>query len=157
MQVPQNHFCIISLGSLCLGKNVGYNFIMDLEEAIKLWCTVDPYRDYPCSTIAWRLLPASHHGRLRHYWDCDRYVGFVSWAFLSSDEYMTNSYDGLEIFARTGGDRLVIIDMIANGGSSDVRVISRDLRRFFYLCYPDYGVVWSHRGDRYGWYKNRGP
>ena len=42
-------------------------------------------------------------------------MGFVSWAFLTDAEYISNEYCGLEVFARDYGDCLVVIDMIAKG------------------------------------------
>jgi hemolysin-activating ACP:hemolysin acyltransferase len=97
-----------------------------------------------------------YSGKVRHYWDGDRYMGFVSWAFLTDAEYISNEYCGLEVFARDYGDCLVVIDMIAKGGLSDVLFISRDVRDFFNREFPEIVRIRSHRGSRLASVLNRG-
>ena len=129
---------------------------MGLLNAIELWCSEEPYCGFRSATIGWRLLPAEAAGRVRHYWDGDRYMGFVSWAFLTEVEYGLNEYCGLEVFDRDYGDCLVVIDMIAKGGVSDVLFISRDVRDFFRREFPEISRIRSHRGSRLASVLNRG-
>ena len=129
---------------------------MGLLNAIELWCSEEPYCGFRSATIGWRLLPAEAAGKILHFWDGDRYRGFITWAFLTASEYENLDYCGLEVFSRDSGDRLVFIDMIAKGGASDVLYICRYMRRHFKVVYPKVETVWSHRGSRYGWYPNKG-
>ena len=133
-----------------------YIISMGFMNALDLWCTEAPYCGFPSRTIGWRLLPAHEAGRLRHYWDGDRYMGFVSWAFLTDAEYISNEYSGWDVFARDYGDCLVVIDMIAKGGVSDVLFISRDIRGFFKREFPEIDRICSHRGSRLASIPNKG-
>jgi hemolysin-activating ACP:hemolysin acyltransferase len=83
-------------------------------------------------------------------------MGFVSWAFLTEVEYGLNEYCGLEVFDRDYGECLVVIDMIAKGGVSDVLFISRDVRDFFRREFPEISRIRSHRGSRLASVLNRG-
>ena len=129
---------------------------MGLLNAIELWCSEEPYCGFRSATIGWRLLPAEAAGKILHFWDGDRYRGFITWAFLTASEYENLDYCGLEVFSRDSGDRLVFIDMIAKGGASDVLFISRDVRDFFRREFPEISRIRSHRGSRLASVLNRG-
>lgn len=123
----------------------------DFFDALHLWTTTDPYKGFRCETINWRLAPAFHYGQYRVYRDPSGAVrGFVTWAFMTSEEFESLDYDGWEAFARDRGDILVIVDMVAPYGRSDVFRIGRDIRRVLEALYPDVGRAVAHRGPRTG-------
>ena len=129
----------------------------DLADALYLWTEVDPYRKFPSETIAWRLIPALNSGQYRLYRDtsaCPR--GFISWAYMTRDEFETREYSGAEIFSRKSGECLVFVDMIAPYGRNDVLSICRDMRRLFKEDYPRFDQVLAHRGLRDGTFPNIG-
>jgi len=39
-----------------------------LRDALKLWTTSAPYKDFPCETVAWRLLPAFDNEQIRLFY-----------------------------------------------------------------------------------------
>jgi hemolysin-activating ACP:hemolysin acyltransferase len=131
--------------------------VQDLVDALELWTTTEPYRGFPCSTIAWRLIPALHHKQYRLYRDVDGFPrGFVSWAFMTEREFETREYFGPEIFARKTGELLVFVDMIAPHGQSDVLLICRELQREFRELYPNVKTAVAHRGPRTGVFPQKG-
>lgn len=128
----------------------------DLVDALELWTTTDPYRTYPSQTIAWRLIPALESGQYRIYRDAyGRSRGFISWAFMTQEEFDTRVYSGEEIFARRSGEHLVFVDMIAPYGRNDVLLICRDMRQLFRER-PDITRALAHRGRRNGVFPNIG-
>lgn len=129
----------------------------ELEAALELWTTTEPYSGFRSETIAWRLIPALDSGKYRVYWDvADVPRGFVSWAFLTREEFESGDYDGREVFQRESGDLFVVMDMIAPYGQNDVLLISRDLRKTFKRLYPDVETVVARRGPRTGIFPNKG-
>ena len=40
-----------------------------LRDALKLWTTSAPYKNFPCETVAWRLLPAIDNEQIRLFND----------------------------------------------------------------------------------------
>jgi hemolysin-activating ACP:hemolysin acyltransferase len=122
-----------------------------------LWTTVEPYSGYPAETIAWRLVPAFENGGYKVWYNENGSCrGFATWAWMTDEEFETREYSGKEIFARVSGDKFVVVDMIANGGHSDVLYCTRELRKFFRQEFPDVETIWAHRGPRTGWYPNKG-
>ena len=122
-----------------------------------LWTTTAPYAQQSAETIHWRLIPAFMNNQYKIWYDdLGRVRGFITWGWMTVQEFETRQWSGWAVFARRGGERLVIIDMIAPGGRSDVYSISRDVRKFCKEMFPDEKRVWSHRGPRNGWYPNRG-
>jgi len=109
------------------------------------------YRDQCIRNLGYRFIPAVQHGRVRYYFRGDSLTGFVTWAYLTHEEADTGEYDGDEVFARKSGDRLWVMDMVAQ---DSVLYICRDLYKYF-------GAVTNHdfcywrRGDRVGWIKKR--
>jgi hemolysin-activating ACP:hemolysin acyltransferase len=137
----------------------GLGCIMDrlFVEALWLWTTVPPYSGFPCSTVANRLLPAVRYKRILGCFREDGSVcAFATWGFMTDVEYETRVYSGPEVFAREDGDRLVVVDMIAAGGRSDVVLMTRALRRHFKSLYPWHDWVYAHRGPRNGFFPNKG-
>lgn len=129
----------------------------DLVDALELWTTTDPYRGFKSATIAWRLIPALESGKYRLYRDAAGFPrGFVSWAFMTKEEFETMDYFGPEVFSRNEGERLVFVDMIAPHGRNDVLLICRDLRKTFKELYPGVETVVAHRGPRTGVFPNKG-
>lgn len=126
------------------------------EDALKLWCSVEPYRGFPCSTIAWRLLPAIENDQYRVFYKGNDCFGLVTWAFMTQEEFDSRDYSGPEIFARQNGEMLVVVDMIASGGLSDVLSISREMQGYLYNCYPMVSRIYGHRGKRVGFFANKG-
>ena len=129
----------------------------DLVDALNLWTTTAPYRSFPSETIAWRLIPALKSGQYRLYRSTNNEPrGFISWAFMTAEEFETRDYSGPEIFARKSGEHLVFVDMIAPHGRNDVLFICRDMRRLFKEGYPRVDQVLAHRGRRNGAFPNIG-
>lgn len=129
----------------------------DLVDALTLWTTTDPYRTFPSQTIAWRLIPALESGQYRIYRDAySRPRGFVSWAFMTREEFETRKYGGETIFSRKSGECFVFVDMIAPYGRNDVLWICRDLRHFLGKRYPDIKQGLAHRGRKNGFFPNIG-
>lgn len=126
-------------------------------DCLTLWTTTDPYKENAAQEIHWRLVPAFMNNQ---YWlwydDLGRLRGFVTWGWMTAEEFETRDWNGWEVFARRGGERLVLIDMIAPRGHSDVVSISRDVRKYCKKYFPDVTTVWAHRGDRDGWFPNKG-
>ena len=116
--------------------------------ALQLWTTVAPYSGYRSETIAWRLFPAVKHGRIRHFWDGERYMGFMTWAWFMEDEVAGDVWDGREVFAREGGDFVVLVDMIAPGGRDDVKFMVKEMRRHLSETYPDEHFLYAFRNGR---------
>jgi len=163
--VQRNHSLVIPLGTrgpekmpnlLSFRLWLVYKCPMSILKAIDLWSTTEPYSKFPCATIAWRLLPAHGSAKLHHFWDGSRYRGFVTWAFLTDEEFETRDYCGPEVFAREKGEHLVFIDLIAKGGTSDVLYICRQMQNYFKEVYPHVKSARSHRGSRHGWYPKKG-
>ena len=128
-----------------------------LLDVIHLWATTPPYSDYPCETIANRLIPAVRLARTRYFYDQNRVLrAFATYGFMTNDEFDTRNYWGWEVFSRNGGEKLVIVDMIAPGGKNDVLFVSRDLRKFFKSAFPDVKKVYAHRGRKNGVFPNKG-
>ena len=104
----------------------------DFIDCVDLWTTVLPYSTFPSSTIAWRLVPAIESGQYK-IWHNEggSCAGFVTWAWMTDEEFETRDYWGVDIFQRETGDKLVFVDMIAPNGSSGVLSFCRDLRQMF--------------------------
>jgi len=126
-------------------------------DALWLWTTVAPYSGYPSRTISNRLVPAFRFGRVKGYYGEDGGLrAFMTWGFMTDEEFETRRYWGWEVFSRPDGDRLVIVDMIAPGGRNDVLMVSRDVRQHFLALYPQHERVYAHRGSRTGVFPNKG-
>jgi cytolysin-activating lysine-acyltransferase len=131
--------------------------MQDLVDALELWTTTAPYKTFPAQTIAWRLIPALESGQYRIYRDAyGRARGFISWAFMTREEFETRNYSGEAIFARDSGEAMVFVDMIAPYGRNDVLLICRDMRRLFKEAYPGHEHILAHRGRRNGAFPNIG-
>ena len=128
-----------------------------LFDAVDLWTTTPPYRHYPCETIHNRLMPAFYFGKLFGLYNDEGVLrGFASWAFMTRTEFLSRDYWGWEIFARDGGEMLVVVDMIAPGGKNDVLCLCRNLRALFKDRYPHVKTAYAHRGPRNGVFLRRG-
>ena len=127
-----------------------------IDDALRLWTTVAPYSGFRCETISWRLLPAIANDQLRLFYRDDECVGLITWAFMTDDEFKTRVYDGVEIFGRNDGDKMVFVDMIAPHGKNDVLWMCKEMRKQFWSQYPNVTEVFAHRGNRNGVFPNRG-
>ena len=127
-----------------------------LRDALHLWTTVAPYSGFPCQTIAWRLLPAIDAEQIRLFYRDGECVGLITWAFMTEEEFASRTYDGAEIFARDDGEVLVVVDMIAPRGRSDVLWMGKEIRKQFYAQYPWVTEARAHRGERNGAFRKQG-
>jgi hemolysin-activating ACP:hemolysin acyltransferase len=127
-----------------------------LRDALELWSGSEPYEDFPCATILWRLLPAIDHDKIRLFYRDDLCVGLITWAFMTDGEFISRDYSGSEIFSRGSGDKMVFVDMIAPFGRRDVLWMCREMRKQFWTQYPNVSSVFAHRGSRNGIFPNRG-
>tara|TARA_R110000803_G_scaffold59862_6_gene118833 strand:- start:810 stop:1217 length:408 start_codon:yes stop_codon:yes gene_type:complete len=129
----------------------------DFIDCVDLWTTIAPYSKFPSQTINWRLAPAIESGQYK-IWHNEggSCAGFVTWAWMTNEEFETRDYCGINIFQRKIGDKLVVVDMITSKGTSSVLNFSRDIRKMFFSKFPEVKKVWSHRGPRSGVYPNKG-
>lgn len=137
------------------------NFVPTMDkvfiDAMYLWSTVPPYKEYPVRTITDRLLPAIKTSRIKVYYDQDQMMhAFATWGFMTDREFESRDYSGEEVFSRNSGDKLVVVDMIAPGGINDVLFVARDLRKFFNKLYPHITKAYAHRGGRNGVFLGKG-
>lgn len=103
------------------------------------------YRDQAIKNLGYRFIPAIEHGKVRYYMHDDSLIGFVTWAFLTTEEAETGQYDSC-VFRRQGGDLLWVMDMVA---VNSVSSIIRDLREFL-SEETNHDVAYFRRGDRIG-------
>lgn len=126
----------------------------DFHVALCFWGGVDPYRDYPCKSIIYRLMPAFHNGRGIMLKRSGSHIGFAIWGWMTDEEFKTRKYSGQNVFSRTKSDKLVIVDCIITGGPENVRGASREMRSFFSRELPDTTQAYAHRGNREGRFHN---
>jgi len=123
-----------------------------LLDAVGLWTRNPVYRELPAKTIAWRLLPAIKNKKIKVFYKDKEPYAFVTWAFFTQKERVTGEYCGEQVFARTDGPVLKIVDMVAH---HSVLYIGRQLYRFFKNEYPHIRRVYAKRGNREAWYDIR--
>lgn len=90
------------------------------------------YREQSIKNLGFRFIPAIEHGKVRYYMRDGSLVGFCTWCFLTEEEGRTQKYNGREVFARTDGEQLWVMDMVA---TDSVVYIARDMRQ--YLLRPE--------------------
>ena len=123
-----------------------------LLDAVGLWTRNPVYRELPAKTVAWRLLPAVKNNKIKVFYKDKEPYAFVTWAFFTQKERVTGEYCGEEVFARTDGPVLKILDMVAH---HSVLYIGRQLYKFFKNEYPHVSRVYAKRGNREAWYDIR--
>ena len=121
-------------------------------DAVKLWTRNPVYGELPSKTITWRLLPALKNNKIKIFYENGEPYAFVTWAFFTEHERVTGDYWGEEVFARTDGSVLKIVDMVAY---HSVLYIGRQLYRYFKDEYPHVRRVYARRGNREAWYDIR--
>ena len=109
------------------------------------------YREQSIRNLGYRFIPAVQHGKVRYYFRDNSLTAFVTWAYLTHDEAVTGDYNGNEVFARTEGDRLWVMDMVAQ---DSVLYICRDLYKYLAEV-TNHDYCYWRRGDRVGWIKKR--
>ena len=70
-------------------------------------------------------------------------IGFATWCYMTFEEAETREYSGREVFSRSGGDQLWVMDMVA---VDSVLYIARDMRRFL-SDVTDHDVAYWKRPD----------
>ena len=123
-----------------------------LIDAVGLWTRNPVYRELPAKTVAWRLLPAVKNNKIKVFYKDKEPYAFVTWAFFTQKERVTGEYCGEEVFARTDGPVLKILDMVAH---HSVLYIGRQLYEFLKNEYPHVDRVYAKRGNREAWYDIR--
>ena len=123
-----------------------------LFDALGLWTRNPVYGELPSKTIAWRLLTAVKNNKIKVFYEGKEPYAFVTWAFFTEQERVTGDYWGEEVFARTDGSVLKVVDMVAY---HSVLYISRQLYRYFKDEYPHVRRVYARRGNREAWYDIR--
>ena len=123
-----------------------------LFDALGLWTRNPVYGELPSKTIAWRLLPAFKNNKIKMFYENGEPYAFVTWAFFTEQERVTGEYWGEEVFARTDGSVLKIVDMVAY---HSVLYIGRQLYKYFKDEYPNVRRVYARRGNREAWYDIR--
>ena len=123
-----------------------------LFDALGLWTRNPVYGELPSKTIAWRLLTAVKNNKIKVFYEGKEPYAFVTWAFFTEQERVTGDYWGEEVFARTDGSVLKILDMVAY---HSVLYIGRQLYKYFKDEYPHVRRVYARRGNREAWYDIR--
>ena len=123
-----------------------------LFDALGLWTRNPVYGELPSKTIAWRLLTAVRNNKIKVFYEDKEPYAFVTWAFFTEQERVTGEYWGEEVFARTDGPVLKILDMVAY---HSVLYIGRQLYKYFKDEYPNVRRVYAKRGNREAWYDIR--
>ena len=123
-----------------------------LFDALGLWTRNPVYGELPSKTIAWRLLTAVKNNKIKVFYEGKEPYAFVTWAFFTEQERVTGDYWGEEVFARTDGPVLKILDMVAY---HSVLYIGRQLYKYFKDEYPHVRRVYAKRGNREAWYDIR--
>lgn len=123
-----------------------------LFDALGLWTRNPVYGELPSKTIAWRLLTAVKNNKIKVFYEGEEPYAFVTWAFFTERERVTGEYWGEEVFARTDGPVLKILDMVAY---HSVLYIGRQLYEFLKNEYPHVNRVYAKRGNREAWYDIR--
>ena len=132
-------------------KNSGINPFELFGRMCVLLDSAPLYREQSIRNLGYRFIPAVQHGKVRYYFRDNSLTAFVTWSYLTHDEAARGDYNGNEVFARTEGDKLWVMDMVAQ---DSVLYICRDLYKYL-------GEVTNHdhcywrRGDRVGWIKKR--
>jgi hemolysin-activating ACP:hemolysin acyltransferase len=85
------------------------------------------YRDQRIRDLGFRFIPAIEHGKVRYWMRDGSLIGFATWCYMTFEEAETREYSGREVFSRTSGDQLWVMDMVA---VDSVLYIARDMRRF---------------------------
>ena len=123
-----------------------------LFDALGLWTRNPVSGELPSKTIAWRLLTAVKNNKIKVFYEGKEPYAFVTWAFFTEQERVTGDYWGEEVFARTDGPVLKILDMVAY---HSVLYIGRQLYKYFKDEYPNVRRVYAKRGNREAWYDIR--
>lgn len=132
---------------------------VDFYDAVDLWTTTKPYMNYDSASIRYRLMPAFENKQLMLFKKGINSIGFITWAWMTNEEYVTNEYYGNEIFARDNGDKFVVVDAIMNGGVRNVRSCVKQFVDFGAKYYPEVDRAHFHRikeTDRNGNIYNKG-
>ena len=90
------------------------------------------YRDQRIRNLGFRFIPALQHGKVRFYMREGSLIGFCTWCYLTEEEGRTQKYSGRDAFARTEGEQVWVMDMVA---IDSVSYIAKDMRR--YLLSPE--------------------
>ena len=85
------------------------------------------YRDQRIRNLGFRFIPALQHGKVRFYMREGSLIGFCTWCYLTEEEGRTQKYSGRDAFARTEGEQVWVIDMVA---VDSVSYIAKDMRRY---------------------------
>ena len=101
------------------------------------------YRDQRIKDLGFRFIPAIEHGRVRYYMRDDSLIGFCTWCYMTFEEAETREYSGRDVFSRTSGDQLWVMDMVA---VDSVLFIARDMRQFL-SDVTDHDVAYWKRPD----------
>ena len=101
------------------------------------------YRDQRIRDLGYRFIPAIEHGRVRYYMRQGSLIGFCTWCYMTFEEAETREYSGREVFSRSTGDQLWVMDMVA---LDSVLYIARDMRQFL-SDVTDHDVAYWKRPD----------
>ena len=108
-------------------KNSYINPFEMLGRVLPLLVTAPVYRDRSISELGTRIMAAVASGKIRYYFRGHSLIGFVTWAYFTSEEARTSEFDWNEVLMRSEGEELWIVDMV---GLDSVLYICKDLRRY---------------------------
>ena len=101
------------------------------------------YRDQRIRDLGFRFIPAIEHGKVRYWMRDGSLIGFATWCYMTFEEAETREYSGREVFSRSSGDQLWVMDMVA---VDSVLYIARDMRQFL-SDVTDHDVAYWKRPD----------
>jgi hemolysin-activating ACP:hemolysin acyltransferase len=125
-------------------KNSVVNSFEMLGRMLVLLDSAPFYREQRIKNLGYRFIPAVVAGKVRYYMRDGGLVGFVTWCYLTDLESRTFEYDGNVAFARSSGDQLWVMDMVA---TDSVSYIAKDMRQYLGEV-TDHDVAYWRRPDK---------
>ena len=116
-----------------------------VAQVTHLFCADEYYRRRPLFTFANSVLPAIRHGKYIADLEEGRVIGFMSYCFLTDEEYRTGAWDGEEVFAREDGDVLYFSQFCFVGPRPKMIEFVRNIQREMSRMFPKLSKARSHR------------
>lgn len=116
-----------------------------VAQVTHLFCSDAYYRRRPLFVFANSVLPAIRHGKYIADLEDGRIIGFMSYCFLTNEEYEANKWDGEEVFARDSGDILYFSQFCFVGPKRKMVEFVRNIRKEMSRMFPELKTAKSHR------------
>lgn len=128
----------------------------DFYDLVGLWSSADLYKDFESETIHLRLIPAFEQKQILAFQSGINNIGFITWCWMSDNEYEGMNYTSPDLFSRSKGDKFVLADCIIVGGSKIVKICTSHMKNFFWNYYPEVPKGYFHRPHHNGNVYNKG-